>query len=319
MPDKSPVHDTAVGLVRRAALAHLAKADELLSTSPRWSAETIHEIRKSVKRIRAVLDLLRTRLGILRDDWDDRLQSVNRTLSAARDLDASIARLAEFTPRASAEEIAVIERLRLELAHRRVAAEREHASATMRPLHTETVRAVRDGLAEWQGDVSSRLLDGPEVTRMVKQARKRIEHLQDRPQSEDVHELRKVVKRRLYWLEILRPIWPVGFKAEERLVDRLAERLGRHHDLIVLQEHLSSSTLADDESLRPGVHSLRKRLRKAQRVLERQALKLVQRLFAEKPKAFRRRWAACEDIWLEGGPKVEDVAAPPSPRTLRPR
>jgi CHAD domain-containing protein len=318
MSDQSNRTETAVGLVCRAAMMHLAHADELLSTSPRWSAESIHEIRKSVKRIRAAFDLLRTRLEGRRDDWDRRLQSVNRTLSATRDLDASIARLTEFTPLASAEELAVIERLRLELAHRRVAVEREHASAAMRPLLMETLRAVRDGMEHWNGAASGTLLDGPEVTRMVKKARRRIEHLSDDPHSEDVHALRKVVKQRLYWLEILRPIWPNGMKSEERLVDRLAEKLGRHHDLVVLQAHLASSSLAQEDVLRAGIRSLSKRLRKAQRELERQSLKQARRLFAERPKAFRRRWAAWEDIWRETDPKGREIPSTPA-RSPRPR
>jgi CHAD domain-containing protein len=102
-----------------------------------------------------------------------------------------------------------------------------------------------------------------------------------------LHELRKRVIVHRHQMELVAPLWPRMTKAWIAEAQRLRERLGSHHDLGVL------ANLAA-----PGRPLARWRARLTPAVAARQAAhvavaaKLAGRLFAEKPKAFRKRLEA---------------------------
>nr|WP_281503103.1 CHAD domain-containing protein [Ancylobacter crimeensis] len=101
--------------------------------------------------------------------------------------------------------------------------------------------------------------------------------------AEALHGLRKEVVIHRYQMEMAAEWWPRlgGFWLGE--LQRLREQLGRHHDLVVLQAHL-----ADDDPDETAVAVIEAAYRR-QGDLARKALRQHRRLFAETPRAFRRR------------------------------
>src|SRR5262249_42532541 len=112
--------------------------------------------------------------------------------------------------------------------------------------------------------------------------------------AEEVHELRKRVVAHRYQMELIEPLWPRLGRAWVREAQKLRTRLGRHQDLAVL------ARLAEPHQPLPRWRSRLQAAtdhRQAQQVSA--AGRIAARLFAERPKAFRKRleamWAGSAD------------------------
>ena len=109
--------------------------------------------------------------------------------------------------------------------------------------------------------------------------------------AEALHELRKRVVIHRYQIELAAPLWPRFINMWSGEAQRLRERLGRHRDLLMLEQALAGA--------RP---SARWRAELAALISERRAAEIAaaarfaSRLFVEKPNMLRRRlasmWAA---------------------------
>jgi len=105
--------------------------------------------------------------------------------------------------------------------------------------------------------------------------------------AEALHRFRRRVVEHRYQMELAEPAWPRLVRVWVDETQRLRDRLGAHHDLVLL-ERLT-------EAHQPLAH-WRARLtpliaaRKAEHVAA--AKRLAGRIFAESPKQFRRRLAA---------------------------
>lgn len=309
-------------LIQTATGDQLQRAMSLLSRDGPLESTDIHETRKAIKRIRAALQLVRSDLGDRFRDWNSRLRDVSQTLSKARDLDVCRQTIKDLQPGASKSHRSLLERLHAELTEQRSNFSAEPHDDP-RPRLVAALGSVTAEFSVWQAAHHDFRLIKPAVRRMTKHARRIIRHWEADSHSDELHLLRKIVKRRLYWLEMLRPIWPRGMRAEEKLVDLLADRLGRHHDLEVLAEQLRASTVAAEAALNGSVQSLSRRLQFRQRKLEVRSLKLARRLFAERPQALTRRWKTLVAIWQdsptqsnpqENGVPAGELATPTRPR-----
>lgn len=283
-------------LIERFIVEHLTRAASLLSNSGGVDATAVHEVRKSIKRIRAALTLIRDDLGDRFDDWNRRLRAVNRRLSSTRDLDACRQTVEKLITTTSDESRTVLERLQSELATERTQSAGPNVEQSRTSL-VDVLDAVRWEFADWRPETTGFGLIRPALQKMMRKGRKLIRRLKDKMNSERVHELRKTVKLRLYWMEILDPIWSEKERTEQHQVDDLAERLGHHHDLAVLQERLRSSAVARDAAAARGVKDVADELRRRGKKLETRALKRACKLFAERPKEFSRRWRVAAEAW----------------------
>jgi CHAD domain-containing protein len=104
------------------------------------------------------------------------------------------------------------------------------------------------------------------------------------PDEEGIHQWRKRAKDLWYQLRVLRNAWPELLSEIADQAHDLADLLGDHHDLAVLREDLTERSL-DGERAAP----LRAAITARQDELVAAAIDLGRRLYAEKPKAFRRR------------------------------
>lgn len=303
-----------VDLIRPAAIAHFDHMLEVLANEGPLDAKSVHEIRRNVKRIRALLQLVRSDMKSQAAEWDQALQSVNRSLSAARDLEICLQTARDLSSNASASQRSVLNRLSDELAQRQAVVLRADDPAVLRPELSAQLETVKAGFLAWQPSQSGFRLIKPALRKMSKQARKIIQALREHATSEKLHSLRKVVKLRLYWLETFEPIWPRGLGAERNMVDSLSDRLGKHHDLEVLIERLHDSEVAGDEAMHDALQRVVHRLKRRQHKLERQSLKMARRLFAERPKAMCKRWRTLVKIWRD----PSEDASPQNPSPANP-
>jgi CHAD domain-containing protein len=271
----------------------------------------VHETRKALKRLRALLRLLQRELGeevFAREDAA--VRNVARRLSGARDTEVMLATLD-----------ALIERHPSELARRegvrrlRRALLAEHERVELRTLGDSAaleqvlmqLRALRVRVATWplRDRDASKLVDVG-LRSLYAQGRKRYRRA-DRTRGKDMramHVWRKRVKELRYVAEMLerRPLSQRkrnGRSARlHRLADRadaLAEVLGEDHDLAVLAERVQaeakSGKRAPKKSLRIGRatrKTLLKLIARRRRKLRKRALRDGERLYRRSPKRFLR-------------------------------
>jgi CHAD domain-containing protein len=115
----------------------------------------------------------------------------------------------------------------------------------------------------------------------------------NQPSTENVHNFRKPVKYLWNQLTLLRPIWPLAIGQMIRNLDRLGERLGDEHDLADLEQYLWSNHYTEASSIEPLIKAIRKERNRIQG----NAWPLSMKMFAETPAAFAKRIHAYWDAW----------------------
>jgi CHAD domain-containing protein len=254
-------------------------------------ARTIHETRKALKRLRALVRLLREELGeqqfrrehgILRD--------AARRLAGTRDAEVMVGTLdalIERYPRELGRRRPVIElRKRLvaerSLAARRAAEDRVSTAQVLGELRDMRERAEHWHLPERAGVA---ILER-DLRRVYRQGRRRMRRVRrGEGGARAMHEWRKRVKDLRYAAEIL------GLRPLARRADKLGEILGEEHDLVVLAGLLPRPGRAPFKGKRGrrARKALLRQIARRRRRLRKRALREGERLYRHKPKQFARR------------------------------
>lgn len=248
----------------------------------------IHEARKAVKRLRALLRLSRGPMGAAYAEEDQALRDLNRGLSALRDADAALEALERLAAHTGDPALAGLrEQLAVEgpdpapgLHEAAAALARMTDRVRLWPLGTRW-RALRGGFRRTYS--------------RGRQAWRRARRTRD---TEDLHAWRKEVKHLGFQLRVLRAAWPGALDAWAAELGQLADWLGDDHDLAVLTERLSAGEQALSPALAAHFAARREALQSA-------ALALGARLYGEEPAPLTRRVGR----WVRGAPLL-DPAAP---------
>jgi CHAD domain-containing protein len=267
--------------------------DELRDDGSDTVAESVHEARKDLKKLRAVLRLVRGELdeAIYRRE-NERFRNAGRLLAGARDagvklktLDALTAEGSHVPPKAVLRKY--FEALQSERDGRVDVGEELDGAASEIEGGAVAVASLNLSTDSWD-------LVGPGLGRAYRRGRNRFRDARRDPSAEAIHEWRKRVKDLWYHLRILNPIWPelLGETADQ--AHALSELLGDHHDLAVLAEDARGR--ADRFNSGTDLAALLAAIERRQAVLFEDALALGARLYAEKPKSFvdrmERYWSA---------------------------
>lgn len=283
---KSAAHSISAARIRAWTRAQLTAAvASLRARSP--TDVDVHAARKSIKRARAGLRLLRDVVGRTAHQRENAtLRDAARPLSPARDakilLDVleSLAGKRLGTPDSLEKLRQVLSRRRDQLKSHAMA---KHQIVTVRRLLRDVDRRIKRWSltgADADGSLVVRAL-----RRIYRRGQKAMSAARRTPRAALLHEWRKEVKYLWHALQILQRNQT---HADERadIAHKLADHLGDHHDLAVLHDCiLARRTLLSRAAARELVREIRKR----QLVLEKKAFTLGQRLFREKPKKFVAR------------------------------
>jgi CHAD domain-containing protein len=309
---RSRRRDRKLGLIRgerlaealpRMAVAQVDIALELLAPDSRASnAHVVHETRKAIKRLRALLRLLERRLG--KEEYareNDALRELAQRLAGARDAEVMLATLDGLIarhPRALGRR-AGVHRLR-----GRLAGEQRHleqlalGAPTGRSLAIAELVVVRERIVAWN------LPDRPGIQLVERDLKKLYREGQNRHQralrgkGEEVramHEWRKRVKDLRYAAEMLgRRDSRKRRRSDERLrelakrADALGELLGEDHDLAVFAQRLRAGRQAARQDTwhtgRKARKALLKAIAKRRKALRKRALRDGARLYRRSPK-----------------------------------
>jgi CHAD domain-containing protein len=257
----------------------------------------VHEIRKALKRIRAVLRLIRS-------DIDERIytsenvffRDVSRQLSSVRDLHVfkeAFDTLCEMNPN-------------------------KLNNGQVHGLNTyflNQIDAAQDLLSEggkWQAlvremeAVQTRLNSirleqlGPHtifdgVGEVYGKGQKQMIKTQRFPEDDNLHEMRKLVKQLMYLIRLMQPVAPDYYKGYMTDLKEASTALGEDHDLAALASYMSKMNGA--LMAEPGKDIIYQYLDKQRQQIQVDIWPLVARIYTESPKDFSRRIRA---YWLLG-------------------
>lgn len=209
-------------------------------------AKAVHDARRRIKRVRAVVRLLRPTLG---ESWYDRenspLRLIARELGPGRDaavLIQTLDRLIDQSPRESKRRSLLEARAEVE----------SHADALRQQSPDEA--AVMDRAAKALEDAQRRIAGWPVddlgisalrsgLRHSYRQGRRRMAQAVRKDTDEAYHTWRKRVKDLLYQLTLLSGKGGKHLRPLLRQLDQLAETLGEDHDLAVLSQASASTDL----------------------------------------------------------------------------
>jgi CHAD domain-containing protein len=272
----------------------------------------VHRARKALKRVRALLRLVRDLLGhdvyraenIVARDVARVLSPVRESFVLARTLDSLLAE----------EPTAISAAAATELRDHLVAQYRDTAGAILddRDLMTNllmTVRSAATRFALWPVmnigvgpdviDIRPTIPDRfdslePGLRRVYGRGRKRLDEAEATPTRASVHEWRKRVKYLRYQMEALTPLWPDVIGGLERALNTLSEVLGVEHDLadLAVLVHLEPDLISRHLDRNRLLAAIARR----RAALQSEAFGIGDKVYVEAPRTFTARigpyWAA---------------------------
>ena len=304
-----PGERVADGL-RRMALEQLDQAIELLEDDGGAvsAAHAVHETRKSLKRLRALVRLLEDGTG-KRAFAEERatLRRAGERLARARDAEVMVSTLDGLLKRNAgglARRRGVVKLRGRLVAERDRAVARALGDAGARQEVLDDLRSVRLRVMGWTlADRAGIKLVEPGLRRLYRQGRRDYRRAMrgKGERTRTMHQWRKRVKDLRYAAEMLdrAPADPAHGKGPSdirrlaRRADELGELLGEEHDLAVLVARLRApARRGNGQGLEVGGgtrKTLLKLIARRRRSLRRKALRRGERLYRPRPKRFVRR------------------------------
>jgi CHAD domain-containing protein len=245
--------------------------------------EAIHEARKSIKKVRAILKLVRPELGDIYAPENAKLRDIARRLSGFRDAAAMIETFRDLKRRYGRG----IAASRFSSVGAALAKLKKQAVVTkdVRALLLETESALRqigENAGAWPLKTNGFEAIEPGLKQTYRRGRRALARARKDPRPENYHELRKRVKDLWYHIRL------IGIEKEhEKQLKDLETWLGEDHNLVLLKAGIAASPAsygnAEDTDL---VLSL---IDRYQKKLRDDALASAACLYKEKPREYISR------------------------------
>jgi CHAD domain-containing protein len=274
------------GLVA-AARSIIADARQALTDTELSDAEAVHEVRKALKRWRALLRLLARPLGEHADQMRGEARELMRALASARDAQSALDALADMRKAEVPLSPTSKESIGKRLGEIKQAAEEAHFTKETRARLSRYLDYATLSLERWplKAIDFDTVADG--LTATYRRARQLVPEDWTDAEAEHLHDLRRRVVEHSHQMDLIEPLWPRLGKLWAEEAQRLRNRLGACQDLAVF-----TTLTAPHAPLAPWRSRLTPVIAARRAAHLKTASRLAGRLFAEKPKAFRRRIAA---------------------------
>ncbi len=289
--------------VKRIGREQIERATTALQASD--AVDGIHQTRKAIKRLRALLRLIRP--GIEKAQYKQLntiLGDAGRKLSATRDRDVlartiaglmeagevptRAARTAADTLIASGSHAHVADADAARQAARALLVEAGEAWLELKP-DPDGFEVIAAGLERGMTELAAAYSDGT------------------RDDDEAIHDLRKCVQRHWRHMQLLEAAWPGYFSARAEEAEALSDLLGRSQDLTLLVHCLEAA----DPDAKKALDDLAKRAEKERKALRKLGQAHAARLVAESASSHARRAQAYWDaaVAIKSASKSEVHAA----------
>ncbi len=291
--NSEPVSDA----LRRVAAEELSLTISLLENrSLVGRDERVHEARKGLKRLRALVHLGRSALSPATLERENAaFRDCARLLSRMRSADASLECFGELVSGTNTGlapiDVATIRR-RLEdictIHHNQAAEPFEEAIGLL--------EAALSRVTDWSFHRLEWAALGAGLEAIYAKGRKAMGRALAAESPEAFHAWRKQVKYLWYSIRLIEPCWPKPLRGLASELDVLGETLGHEHDLVDLEGIVVEQCPAAESDLIAAVLTLA-RVRRA--ALRDTAVRSGRCVYVEPPKAFRRRILSYLDPWAK--------------------
>ena len=284
------------GLIR-AAQEQIDKALAEIRGSELPGHEKVHQLRKRLKKLRAVLRLVRPEIGSVYREENVVFRDLGREFSRRRDARVYLETLDFLEECVEDDSVrAAFGSVRDALGDQ-VEAIREEEAALDRQLTDAAAFLVeaRQRAEAWPIPDSGFEAVAGGLKKTYGRGRNAYGAAYEDPTAENFHEWRKRVKYHWYHARLLRNVWPDVMKGYCSALSGLSDILGREHDLTVLM-----AVLTENRKSFENTRDLQVVLGAAERNrsrLRREAAPVGARVYAEKPKRFVRRMGAYWSAW----------------------
>ena len=259
-------------------------------------AEAIHCVRKEIKKVRAVLRLVRT--GLAKKDFRRQVKLLRQAaahLAAARDAFVKVQTLrnlaahfqGQLSPGAMRHVRAEL-RKDLDQEMKRFAKEKTTALQTLFRREIKTLKRLDVRGKGWEAL-------GPGVKTAYRQSRRAYQQAATAPSPGNFHLWRKRAKTLWYQVRLLQPLWPEQMNAMASELGSLEASLGNDHDLAVLRQDLEDRRIG--KAFPRELEALDGLIGQRQSELRSAALAMGARFFAEKPVTFSERLGGFWVAW----------------------
>jgi CHAD domain-containing protein len=246
--------------------------------------EYIHNIRTTIKRLRALLRLIRPVVGETFFNRENaRLRKAAQRLGVARDTEVARETLTNLSVSGKPEKKAIAAALAGLETKAESSTNLEQALSDTKEDLKETKRNLQElrlVSGEWE-------VVGAGLQDVYRQSRKRMNTALEEMDDEAFHKWRIRVKSLFYELELLEPVWPKRMDKMTARLSKLQDKIGLDHDIAVLKAFLRKTPekFGGAEAVDRVIRCLDGESRK----LRRSAEPLGEKIFAEKPRRFARK------------------------------
>jgi CHAD domain-containing protein len=270
-----------------AARSVIADGRQALTDPELSDPEAVHEVRKALKRWRALMRLLARPLGEQADQMRSEARELMRAIAGARDAQSALDALNDLRKADVPFSPTSIETIRARLTEMRDAAEAKSFTKAMRDRLSRYLDYATLSLERWPLKAIDFDIVTDGLTSTYRRARQLVPDTWPDSEAEHLHDLRRRVVEHRHQMDLIEPLWPRLGKVWAEEAQRLRNQLGSCQDLAVLAE-----LTAPHKPLAPWRSRLTPLISARRDAHLKSAARLAGRLFAEKPKAFRRRIAA---------------------------
>jgi CHAD domain-containing protein len=300
------------GGFKRIAIEQINRAQGLLKESPD-RVVAVHETRKSLKRLRALLRLVRPALGEQTFHSENaQLREIAGGLSGTRDRHVLLETVGKLEAASSATVKAFGEPIRelLEEASNGGDAPTVESAAMKRAF--TLLGDAKKRLARLRLIGQGFSVVGPGLEQTYRKARRAFRDAYLHHTDEAFHEWRKGTQQHWRHMALLVRAWPQCLEARTSEARGLSQLLGDDHDLALLIAFLDSDAAKELGAERIAL--ARKQARERQEELRAIARPTGERLFAEGAKSLHRRIAAYWEAAVALAEHERDDEEPPAPK-----
>ena len=284
--------------LRDIAAGAVAEAQAILNDPERDATTKVHDIRRALKRWRALLRMLAPHLGEGGETLRFQARDLARRLTVARDAQSAIDAFQDAAEATLGLPIALPARSLVTIQGRldalKAENERDIWNDDIQKALSDYLTAAAWQVSQWNMDALTFSDLADMLTTTYRRARRSMPRQWSEAEGEDLHELRRRVVEHRYQMELIEPIWPRLARIWVDEAQRLRTRLGKCQDLEML-----AGKSAPHQPLAHWRSKLAALIAHRQAEHVQAARRLATRLFAESPKGFRRRLEALWDAQVD--------------------
>jgi CHAD domain-containing protein len=284
--------ETIEAAVLRIMLEQIERARAHLTDEASAPAERIHDARRRIKEIRALLRMIRRPLGRQFTVENRAFRDSARELASARD------NAAVFETLETLATVRKVSRLTARKARKVLASTHQEAPGDLEARMVRVAAALDSALLRldtWPHLPGSFDTLGEGLFRTYREGRRSLGRAVALYDPSALHEWRKHVKDHWYHLQLLHPIWPSMMESRARELKELSRALGDHHDLFVLRNLVA--VRAGEIGGQRAVIRLLDSIDDRQRELERAATVSGRRIYAESAGRWLARIRKYRELW----------------------